>query len=330
MFPYPSERGIWPNFRSPLAWDFFAINTYLIGSISFLFLPMIPDFAMVRDRATGLRRKLYGLVSLGWQGTPRQWHRLETAMHIMAIAIIPVAVSVHTIVSWDFAMTPVPMWRSTIFGPYFVCGAIFSGIAALILAMALLRKTLHLEEYLQPMHFSNLGKLLLTFSLLWFYFTFAERLTTWYANSESEMAVFWSTVRGQFAPLFWAMVTLNFIIPVPILAIKRLRTITGTVVASVCIVAGMWLERFLIIVPSLSRKYLPYAWGSYRPTWVEITLMASGFGLMALLYLVFSKLVPMIAIWELKVGMQEAPAGIGETAMAHVAGGKSAIMDLSS
>jgi len=331
MLPYPSERGIWPNFRSPLAWDFFAINTYLIGSISFLFLPMIPDFAMVRDRAKGLRRKLYGLVSLGWQGTPRQWHRLETAMHIMAIAIIPVAVSVHTIVSWDFAMTPVPMWRSTIFGPYFVVGAIFSGIAALILAMALLRKTLHLEEYLQPLHFSNLGKLLLTFSLLWFYFTFAERLTTWYGNSEPEMAVFWSTVRGQFAPLFWTMVTFNFIIPVPILAIKRLRTIAGTVVASSCIVAGMWLERFLIIVPSLSRKYLPYAWGSYRPTWVEMTLMASGFGLMALLYLVFSKLVPMIAIWELKVGMQEAPASlVREASAVHGAGGESAVTDLSS
>jgi Ni/Fe-hydrogenase subunit HybB-like protein len=330
MFPYPSERGIWPNFRSPLAWDFFAINTYLIGSVSFLFLPMIPDFALMRERTSGIRRKIYGLLSLGWQGTPRQWHRLETAMHIMAIAIIPVAVSVHTIVSWDFAMTPVPMWRSTIFGPYFVCGAIFSGIAALILAMALLRKFLGLEEYLHPLHFSNLGKLLLTFSLLWFYFTFAERLTTWYANGETEMNVFWSTVRGDYAPLFWTMVTLNFFIPVPILAIKRLRTITGTVIASVCVVAGMWLERFLIIVPSLSRKYLPYAWGSYRPTWVEIILMASGFGLMALLYLVFSKVVPMIAIWELKVGMREAHAGAEEAEVAAAASGQSIVGDVPS
>jgi molybdopterin-containing oxidoreductase family membrane subunit len=280
---------------------------------------------LVRDRASGLRRKLYGLVALGWQGTARQWHRLETAMHIMAIVIIPVAVSVHTIVSWDFAMTVVPMWRSTIFGPYFVCGAIFSGIAALIVAMGVLRKALHLEEYLLPVHFSNLGKLLLTFSLLWFYFTFAERLTTWYGNGEAEMAVFWSTVRGEFAPLFWTMVTLNFFIPVPILAVKKLRTITGTVVASVCIVVGMWLERFLIVVPSLSRKFLPYAWGSYRPTWVEMILMAAGFGLMALLYLVFSKLVPMIAIWELKVGMQHAAgAAHGEPAMAGGAGARGA------
>ena len=182
LIPYPSERHIWPNFRSPLLWDFFAILTYLTGSTTFLLLPMLPDFAAVRDAASGLRKKIYGVLCLGWQGTPKQWHRLETAMHIMSIVIVPVAVSVHTIVSWDFAMTPVPMWRSTIFGPYFVVGAIFSGIAALILAMALLRKFLHLEEYLQPIHFQNLGKLLLTMSALWFYFTFCERLTTWYAQ----------------------------------------------------------------------------------------------------------------------------------------------------
>jgi Ni/Fe-hydrogenase subunit HybB-like protein len=142
MIPYPNQRHIWPNFRSPLAWDFFAISTYLTGSTTFLFLPTIPDFAAVRDASTGLRKRIYRVLALGWQGTQRQWQRLEIAMHIMAIVIIPVAVSVHTIVSWDFAMTPVPMWHSSIFGPYFVAGAIFSGIAALILAMALLRKLL--------------------------------------------------------------------------------------------------------------------------------------------------------------------------------------------
>jgi len=304
LIPYPSERHIWPNFRSPLAWDFFAIITYLTGSTTFLLLPMIPDWAAVRDSATGLRKKIYGTLCLGWQGTPRQWHRLETAMHVMAIAIVPVAVSVHTIVSWDFAMTPVPMWHSSIFGPYFVAGAIFSGIAALILAMALLRKFLHLEQYLRPIHFENLGKLLLTMSLLWFYFTFAERLTAWYGNSPPEMAVFWESIRKNFAPLFWTMVVCNFIIPVPILAIKRLRTITGTAIASACVVVGMWLERFLIVVPALEHKFLPYSWGTYRPTWVEDTLMASSFGMMALLYLLFSKFVPMISIWEMKVGLQ--------------------------
>ena len=308
LIPYPSERHIWPNFRSPLAWDFFAIITYLTGSTSFLLLPMIPDWAAVRDCSTGLRKKIYGTLSLGWQGTPRQWHRLETAMHIMSIVIVPVAVSVHTIVSWDFAMTPVPMWHSTIFGPYFVVGAIFSGIAGLILAMALLRKFLHLEDYLRPIHFQNLGKLLLTISLLWFYFTFAERLTTWYGNDPSEMAVFWSSIRQNFAPMFWTMVVCNFIIPVPILAIKKLRTITGTCIASVGIVIGMWIERFLIIVPALEHKFLPYTYGHYQPTWAEMTLMASSFGLMFLLYLLFAKFVPVISVWEMKAGLHHPSA----------------------
>src|SRR3989475_4313887 len=205
LMPYPSERGIWPNFRSPLVWDFFAISTYLTGSTLFLFLPMIPDFALMRDRTTGLRQRIYGMLSLGWQGTTKQWHRLESAMQIMAIAIVPVAVSVHTIVSFDFSMSPVPMWHSTVFGPYFVAGAIFSGIAALILAMAVLRKVLHLEEYLRPVHFQNLGKLLLMMSLLSGYFMFAERLTVWYGNEPSEMAVFWSTQTGDYAPRFWTM-----------------------------------------------------------------------------------------------------------------------------
>jgi Ni/Fe-hydrogenase subunit HybB-like protein len=307
LIPYPSERGIWPNFRSPLLWDFFAINTYLIGSSTFLLLPILPDFALARDRATGLRRKIYTMLALGWRGTARQWHGLETAMHIMAIAIIPVAVSVHTIVSWDFAMAPVPMWHSTIFGPYFVAGAIFSGIAALIIAMAVLRKVLHLEEYLQPIHFDNLGKLLLMMSLLWFYFMFAERLTTWYGNETSEMAVFWETQRGAYAPLFWTMVLLNFVIPFPLLTIKRLRTITGTVVASLAVVVGMWIERFLIIVPSLARKYLPYSWGTYRPTWVEITITMGTFAAMGLLYTLFVKVVPIISVWEWKAGQHKQP-----------------------
>lgn len=306
LVPYPNERGLWPNYRSPLVWDFFAINTYLIGSITFLILPIIPDFALCRDKFSGWRKTFYGLLALGWCGTQRQWHRLETAMHIMAIVIIPVAVSVHTIVSWDFAMTPVPMWHSTIFAPYFVVGAIFSGIAALIVAMVFLRRFLHLEEYLQSICFENLGKLLLLMSLLWVYFVFAERLTIWYGNQPAEVSVLWLTQNGPYRYLFWIMVACNFGIPFPLLAIKKLRTITGTFIASITVVVGMWLERYLIIVPSLSRKFLPYAWGTYRPTWVEITITAATLAGMALLYVVFAKFVPIISIWELKVGMREA------------------------
>ncbi len=304
LFPYPNERGIWPNIRSPLLWDFFAINTYLLGSVTFLLLPMLPDMALIRDRTTGLKHRIYKFFALGWTGTPRQWHRLEKAMQIMAIAVIPVAVSVHSIVSWDFAMADVPMWHSTIFAPYFVAGAIFSGIAALIIAMACLRKFLHLEEYLLPIHFENLGKLLLVMSLLWFYFVFSERLTAWYGNESAEMTVFWLTQTGKYSPLFWTMVVCNFIIPFPILAIKKFRTITGTVIASTGVVIGMWLERFLIIVPSLAQKYLPYSWSTttYRPTWVELTITAGTFAAMVMLYMIFSKVVPIISVWELKWG----------------------------
>ena len=315
LMPYPTERQIWPNFRSPLVWDFFAITTYLTGSTLFLFLPTIPDFALVRDRTTGFRRRVYAVLALGWTGTTKQWHRLESAMQIMAIAIVPVAVSVHTIVSFDFSMAPVPMWHSTIFGPYFVAGAIFSGIAALIIAMASLRKFLHLEKYLFPVHFENLGKLLLTMSLLWGYFVFNERLTAWYGNDTADMNVFWVTQRGSFAPLFWLMVTVNFVMPVTILGIKKTRTITGCVIASCGVVLGMWLERFLIVVPSLGHKYLPYSWGHYRPRPVEIMITAATFAAMVLLYTLFAKFVPIISIWELKAGkhLPAKDAPLGET-----------------
>src|SRR5207244_2899240 len=202
---------------------------------------------------------------------------------LLAVAIVPVAVSVRPFGSFDCSMAPVPMWHSTIFGPYFVAGAIFSGIAALIIAMAALRKFLHLEAYLHPVHFSNLGKLLLMMSLLWTYFVFAERLTVWYGNEASEMAVFWVTQRGSFAPLYWTMMVCNFGIPFPILALKKLRTITGCVVASFSVLVGMWLERFLIVVPSLGHKYLPYSWCTYRPQPVEIIITISTFAAMMLL-----------------------------------------------
>src|SRR5688500_18904746 len=220
LFPYPSERLIWPNFRSPLVWDFFAINTYLTGRLLFLFLSMIPVIAVIRDISSGLCHQLYRVLALGCRGTPKQWHRLETAMQIMAIAIIPVAVSVHTIVSFDFSMAPVPMWQTTIFGPYFVAGAIFSGIAALLIAMAALRRFLHLEAYLHPVHFQNLGKLMLVMALLWGYFVFNERLVTYYGNEPAEMAVFWQTQRESFAPLYWTMVICNFVVPLILMGIQ--------------------------------------------------------------------------------------------------------------
>jgi molybdopterin-containing oxidoreductase family membrane subunit len=218
----------------------------------------------------------------------------------MAGMILAVAVSVHTVVAWDFAMAVAPLWHSTIFGPYFVAGAIFSGIAALLVVMAIIRKLLHLEAYVLPVHFDNLGKLLFLMSLLWFYFTVSENLTTWYGNSPAEMNVLGSRVRGPFAPYFWVMVCCNFVLPFLLLSSKRVRSVRTVTIASLTVLAGMWLERYLIILPTLSYPRLAAATGFYKPTWVEISITVSTFAAMTMFYLIFCKLFPAIAVWEYK------------------------------
>ncbi len=297
-----------PHFRSPLLWDLGSISVYLTCSTFYLYLPLIPDIALLRDRSSGWRRRLYERLAIGWTGTPRQWERLERAISIMAILVIPVAVSVHTVVSWVFGMTIQPMWNSSIFGPYFVVGAIFSGIAAIITAMVIVRHVYGLERYLQPVHFNNLGLLLLVMSCLWLYFTFAEHLTTWYAQEPSELNVFNAKLFGRFAPLFWAMLALCFVVPFTILANNRTRTIRGTLIASISVNVGMWLERFTIVVPTLSNPRAPVHTFIYWPSWVEWSLMAGCFAAFALLYMGFTKLFPIISIWELAPPEHATPA----------------------
>jgi molybdopterin-containing oxidoreductase family membrane subunit len=294
------------HFTSPLLWDVSSISVYLIGSVIYLFLPLIPDLAILRDVATGWRKRVYRLMALGFTGTERQWHRIEKAISVMAVIIIPIAVTVHTVVSWVFAMTITPMWHSTIFGPYFVVGAIFSGIGALITAMVILRKVYHLEDYLRPIHFNNLGILLLVMCMLWLYFTFAEYLTTWYGHEPIEMTVFYAKIRGPYAPYFWTMFVTCFIIPFSILCNSRTRTITGTFIASLSVNIGMWLERFTIVVPSLSNPRLPVEFHMYHPSWVEWSLMAGCFAAFILLYTLFTKLFPMVSIWEIREGREVA------------------------
>ena len=222
----------------------------------------------------------------------------------MAVAIIPIAVSVHTVVSWVFAMSLVPMWHSAIFGPYFVVGAIFSGIAALLIAMAILRKTFHLEAFFRPIHFNNLSLLMLTMACLWFYFTFAEHLTVWYGNEPDEIAVLNARLYGPFSTAFWSMITCCFIIPLGILSFKRTRTVIGTVVASCAVVIGMWLERYIIVISSASYPRSETMWdgGVYTPSLVEISLTAAEFAAFVLLFIVFAKLFPLVSIWEIKEG----------------------------
>jgi len=290
------------HLRSPLLWDVISVSTYLAGSTIYLYLPLIPDIALIRDR-TRKRRWFYRLLALGWSGTERQHRWLDRGIAIMAILVIPIAVSVHTVVSWVFGMTIQPMWHSTIFGPYFVVGAIFSGIGALIIAMAILRWAYHLEDYLRPIHFNNLGILLLVMTLLWFYFTFAEHLTTYYGSDPAHMAVFYAKVTGPYAPFFWTMVVCCFVIPLPILALHR--TVAGTVTASVAVLIGMWLERFTIVIPTLVNPRLPYDRGFYYPTWVEFSLTAGCFAAFILMYAVFSKLFPIVSVWEIREGREK-------------------------
>jgi molybdopterin-containing oxidoreductase family membrane subunit len=279
-----------------------AITTYIIGSSLFLYLGMLPDMAILRDRSTGWRKRVYTILAMGWRGTAREWRIFARASTLMAVLIIPVAVSVHSIVSWDFAMTLVPGWHSTIFAPYFVIGAIFSGVAAVITLMIVIRKAFHLEAYLLPVHFDHMGKILLAVSLLWSYFYFAEVLTTWYGHKPIEWEVFSFTAK-KYWYLMGLMVLGNSFITIPSLCFKRIRrSIPAMLVISLFVNVGMFIERFLIVVPILSHRNVPFVWGEYRPTWVEISIMAAAFAGFALLYTIFAKFFPIVSINDVMEG----------------------------
>ncbi len=309
-----------PNLGSPLLWDVISITIYLTCSTVYLYLPLIPDIAIMRDHLPK-RRWLYRPLALGWTGSERQRRILDRAIGVMAILVIPVAVSVHTVVSWVFAMTVQPMWHSTIFGPYFVVGAIFSGIAAIILAMAVIRKVYHLEDYLKLIHFNNLGILLLVMTLLWFYFTFAEFLTTYYGAEPAHMQIFLSKTQGPFAPYFWTMFVTCFVVPFALLANHRTRnSVWGTVTASLSVQIGMWLERFLIVIPSLSNPRLPLEAAPYRPSWVEWSLLAGFVAMFMLLYAVFTKFFPIVSIWEIHEGRERSVEEVKERVESYLPG----------
>ncbi|KRT72747.1 MAG: polysulfide reductase NrfD, molybdopterin oxidoreductase, membrane subunit [Candidatus Rokubacteria bacterium CSP1-6] len=291
------------RYQSPLLWDATSISAYLTASMIYLYIPMIPDIAILRDRVRK-RKLLYSVLAMGWTGSEHQQKVLNRAIAIMAVLVIPIAVSVHTVVSFVFSMTLQPMWRSTIFGPYFVVGAIFSGIAALIVAMLVFRKAYGLHGYLKPIHFRYLGQLLLVMSLLWFYFTFAEYLTAYYGNEPEEMHVFWAKFSGPFWPFFWGMAVTNFVIPVLCLVRLGRHTIGKVLTASLSVTVGMWLERFIIVVPTLSNPRLPFGEGIYFPTWVEWGELAGSFALFALFFVLFTKLFPVISIWEIREGRE--------------------------
>jgi Ni/Fe-hydrogenase subunit HybB-like protein len=293
------------RYQSPLLWDATSITTYLTGSVIYLYLPLIPDIAILRDHPSRKFHLFYSVLAMGWTGTPGQKHVLERVISVLAIIVIPVAVSVHTVVAFVFSMTVQPMWHSTIFGPYFVVGAIFSGIGALIVTMVILRKVYHLESYLKEIHFQYLGTLLLVMSLLWTYFTFAEYLTAYYGHEPEEMRVFWSKFNGPYALAFWGMVSCNFLVPLVCLSFRRLKNLTGITVASAAVVVGMWLERFIIISPTLANPRLPFPTGHYLPSVVEIGEMIMCISIFILSYVLFTKLFPVVSIWEIQEGREE-------------------------
>ncbi len=300
------------RFQSPLLWDVVSLTTYLTASSFYLFLPLIPDIALLRDRMPpGFKKNMYEVLSLGWAGTEKQIHYLEKGISIMAVTVLPIAVSVHTVVSYVFSMTVQPMWHSSIFGPYFVVGAIFSGIAGIIVAMAVLRKLFKLEGYFREVHFNYLGILLLVMTCLWFYFTFCEYITVFYGSEPLEMSIFFEKMSGKYAPQFWTMVVTCFVIPFSILVNSKTRNVTGTVIASISVNIGMWLERYTIVVPTLMHPRLPYELGTYRPTWVEWAIFIGCFALFTMMYMVFTKLFPIVSLWEVQEG-REAHEGVTE------------------
>lgn len=311
---------IWGRFQSPFLWDFTCIGVYLLSSTLYLYLPMIPDLARMRDHmvdAPAWRRWLYRVLSFGWHGGHEQHRRLEKAIGIMAILIIPIAVSVHTVVSWIFGMTMQPMWHSTILGPYFVVGAIFSGIAMLFVFMTLIRRAWHLEEWIGPKQYNYLGLLLLVMSAFWAYFTFAEYLTTGYGTLVHEAEVLQAKLSGEYAPWFWSMVVLNFIVPFGILLWRRGRTPVGTFIASLSIVIGMWIERFTIVAPSLTRPSLGFEHAIYAPTITEVAITAGSVALFAILFLLFFKVFPAISVWEVEEGEEIQAAQRKAEALIH-------------
>ena len=300
ILPYPNQRGLWVNFKSPLLWDTVAISTYATISIIFLFVGLIPDVAIARDRMAGWRKALYTVLSLGWKGTTKQWKaHNRTVLHLSGLAT-PLVLSVHSVVSWDFAMAIVPGWHATIFAPYFVAGAIFSGFAMVLTMMIPVRRIFGLEEYITDYHFENMSRFILLTSIIVGYAYVAEYFTAWYSGVEAEQSAFWLRAFGPYWISAWVMITCNGIIP-QLLWFKKLRTHVPTLfIIATFVNIGMWFERYVIIISGLSREYDPAVWGVYTPTWVELSILAGSFAFFSMLFIIFLKLFPVIAISEIK------------------------------
>jgi Ni/Fe-hydrogenase subunit HybB-like protein len=300
LIPYPNERQIWPSFRSPLMWDATAISVYLVTSSIFWYAGLLPDLAVLRDRTMGWRRTMYSVLSLGWRGTEREWKRLRTLFGILTVMIIPVFVSLHTIVGWDFGMSIVPGWHQAIFAPYFVVGALYSGVGAVLIIMCIVRQAFSLQEYVLPVHFDNIGKILLAVSLLWFYFFGGEAWSDWFSRDPNHL----NWLRFLFGGYRWVLamlVVFGMVLPLSTLPFAKLRRSPWIMLLiGLGVNIAMFSERVIVVVPPASRTWL--TWGNYTPTWVGVSITLAAVGLFGLLYTILTKIVPIISLWEYKEG----------------------------
>jgi len=301
LAPYPNQMAVWPNFRSPLLWDVFAVSTYGTVSVLFWYHGMIPDLATLRDRAGGkLRRFFYGLFALGWRGSARQWHRYEVTYLLLAALATPLVLSVHSVVSFDFAVSQLPGWHTTIFPPYFVAGAIFSGFAMVVTLMVPARAVLGLKELVTVRHLDNINKVLLATSWMVAYAYSVEWFMAWYGGSPYERFAFLNRALGPYAWAYAIMVTCNVLVP-QLFWFKRCRTTPWIMfVVAVLVNVGMWFERFVIIVGSLSRDFLPSSWGYFRPTPIDVLMLVGSFGMFFTFFLLFLRFLPVVAMAEVK------------------------------
>jgi Ni/Fe-hydrogenase subunit HybB-like protein len=304
---------------APFIWDVMVLSSYFVGALIFLYLPLIPDIARLRDAFAarpGFRRGLYRILALNWRGNAGQERRLEKAIAVMAISIIPLAVLAHSVVAWIFGVTVRPLWNSTIFAPYFVWGAVFSGTAVIIVVMALYRRLWRLERYFTERHFRNLGYVLLLLNVGYIYFTFSEYLTIGYTVATDYGPVLMAILNGPHAPAFWFAIILGMITPAILVALPWTRTITGITTASVLVIAGMWLKRWIIVVPPQEYAGAPVGFVPYVPNAVEWLITGGAVAALVLAFLVFQRLFPVIAIWEIEHGSDHrgptatAPAGV--------------------
>lgn len=301
LFPYPNQREIWINFKSPLIWDVFAVSTYLTVSSIFFFVGMIPDIAAIRDKVVEVPRKiLYTILSLGWKGSNWEWLHYSRAYLYFAAFATPLVLSVHSVVSWDFAMADLPGWHSTIFAPYFVAGAIFSGLAMVITLTVPIRKIFKLEKYITLDNYDGMSKMIILTSGIVTYSYLTEIFMAWYSGNPAEWGQAYFRMTGQYAPFYWLMIACNVVSPIPLWFKAVRRNIKALFIISIFINIGMWFERFNIIVISLSRGFEPGSWGIYKVSWVEMGITAGSFAWFLMFFLIFIKTLPAISIAELK------------------------------